>query len=185
MRSLLPIHVLASLAATALLLAGCEGDGGVDITVGSTSAAPGPLPSAPSGAVVAQNSACNLLPRDEVAPVLGPDTVVEFSGEVRCRYEAGDRLLAIQLERLDVILESLADFVTKHGGSALSEPIDGIGQAAYFNRGASTINIAVGAQQLELRVVLDPFSADYNVNTDKTAERTALINWARAAVGRL
>ncbi|NMN94656.1 hypothetical protein [Antrihabitans stalactiti] len=182
------LFAVASVFAASAVAVACGQDASrnADTAVAATTQASSPATStAVQTETVDAGSACNLVPRDEVATVLGPNTIVALSATPRCRYEAGDKTLAIESGALTSGYDNLEDYKSFNSGFAFEEPVPGIGDAAFFSHVSSELSFVKGDKLVTLQVHLDAESEDYNAASDKNEELTALTSWGKSAAARL
>jgi hypothetical protein len=193
------VTATASLALSAIGVTACGSDEGpreaARVTVSqatgpTTQAATSTPPPPPTTA----DDVCRLVTFDEATAVLGPGTSADVTGSARCVYRrrnvAGvDREIHVEPATIPTYdYKSLDDFVRFQDSIVAkgnAQRIEGIGDAAYFNKLQAGITFLRGEDLIEITIVLSQNSEDFDKDSDKSTERDALIRFARNAVTRL
>jgi hypothetical protein len=193
------VATTASVVLAAMGAAACGSDEGPRETTGVTvSPASGPTTEAatptPAPPPTTADDVCRLVTFDEATAVLGSGTSADVTGAARCVYRrrnvAGvDREIHVEPATLPTYdYKSLDDFVRFQDSIVAkgnAQRIEGIGDAAYFNKLQAGITFLRGQDLIEITIVLTQNSADFDKDSDKSTERDTLIRFARNAVARL
>ena len=191
------VAATASLALSALGVTACGSDeSSPEATRATVSPATSPTTQAASPAPrpTTADDVCRLVTFEEATAVLGPGTSADVTGSARCVYRRRnvsgvDREIHVEPATIPTYdYKSLEDFVRFQDSIVAkghAQRIDGIGDAAYFNKLQAGITFLRGENLIEITIVLSQNSADFDKDSDKSRERDALIGFARNAVTRL
>jgi hypothetical protein len=195
------VLVCAALAVVLLLSAACAEDdpeivsGGssgtessepaTEATTPSTETSTPAPPTGPSEEVDA-DSLCRVLPEAEAEALIGADLTLGRSFEDECDWETEDQARFITIERLDIPgydYPSADEWTASHSDGPW-EPVD-VGDEAYYGWLTPDLSVRSGQEIYKLEIALDELSAELDPESDKEAEKQALISVAEQALSRL
>ena len=151
----------------------------------STETSSPPPPTAPTEEVDA-DSLCRVLPETEAEALMGADLTLGRSFEDECEWETEDQELSISIERLDIPgydYPSADEWTAGHADGPW-EPVD-VGDEAYYGWLTPDLSVRSGQDVYKLEIALDELSAELDPESDKEAEKQALISVAEQALARL
>ena len=94
----------------------------------------------------------------------------------------------VDLNALEYCFTSVGAYISKGDDlvkRGIDERVDGVGEAAYFDKRTSELTFVTGFIFVRLVVSLSSVSQDGKTSTDKTKERAALTGLAKGAKQRL
>ena len=144
-----------------------------------------PPPTGPTEEVDAE-SLCRVLPEAEAEALIGADLTLGRSFEDECEWETEGQDRFIRIERLDIPgydYPSAAEWTAAHADGPW-EPVE-VGDEAYYGWLTPDLSVRSGADIYKLEIALDELSAELDPESDKEAEKQALISVAEQALARL
>jgi hypothetical protein len=145
-------------------------------------------PSSPTGPTeeVDADSLCLALPEAEAEALIGADLTLGRSFEDECDWETEDQDLFITIERLDIPgydYPSADEWTAGHADGPW-EQVD-VGDEAYYGWLTPDLSVRSGQDIYKLEIALDEMSAELDPESDKEAEKQALISAAGQVLSRL
>lgn len=140
-----------------------------------------------AGEVEEVDGLCVVLTQAEAEAILGEPLEPGRQNDDECEWETADEDRSVTIERSDVggyDYEDLDQWRELHQSDAF-EPVEDVGDEAYFGVLDSELSVLIGEEVFNIAVVLDEGSVDYDTTSDKAAEIEAASEIARQIAERL